>query len=366
MKPAYIFKTLAVCFLMAVTACSGNDGGEDSGTVSGDLTLSISKTVIEANGTDAVTVAVMKGETDITSQSKVYMEDPSGNTSSFKETSFSTTTEGDYVFYAYYEGVKTENIIVRAFKNIPSLPADSKPDQNTGFAKRVLAVQHTGTWCQNCPYMKKGIDAYLKANPDNCAVFVASHNGDTMAGDLSNSVNNYLSIGTLYPQFSVDLNSANKISGALSDANKQAEQIASLIDESASNGCKTGISVAAENVGNSVVVNVKVKSANVDNCRVAVWLLEDGIVAAQTGGSSTEVHNNVLRASSSTVAYGDRIQLDADGAGQNVCRLDVSGAHDLSNCRLVVFTAVPNASGRFVADNVVTCPLDGQTAFEYE
>lgn len=23
MKPAYIFKTLAVCFLMAVTACSG-------------------------------------------------------------------------------------------------------------------------------------------------------------------------------------------------------------------------------------------------------------------------------------------------------------------------------------------------------
>lgn len=88
MKPAYIFKTLAVCFLMAVTACSGNDGGEDSGTVSGDLTLSISKTVIEANGTDAVTVAVMKGETDITSQSKVYMEDPSGNTSSFKETSF--------------------------------------------------------------------------------------------------------------------------------------------------------------------------------------------------------------------------------------------------------------------------------------
>ena len=63
---------------MAVTACSGNDGGEDSGTVSGDLTLSISKTVIEANGTDAVTVAVMKGETDITSQSKVYMEDHSG------------------------------------------------------------------------------------------------------------------------------------------------------------------------------------------------------------------------------------------------------------------------------------------------
>lgn len=355
MKPAYIFKTLAVCFLMAVTACSGNDGGEDSGTVSGDLTLSISKTVIEANGTDAVTVAVMKGETDITSQSKVYMEDPSGNTSSFKETSFSTTTEGDYVFYAYYEGVKTENITVRAFKNIPSLPADSKPEQNTGFAKRVLAVQHTGTWCQNCPYMKRGIDAYLKANPDNCAVFVASHNGDTMAGEASNT-----------PSLSVDLNTSNMIQGALSDADKQAEQIASRVNEVAASGCKTAISVASENAGSSVVVNVKVKSANVENCRVAVWLLEDGIVAAQTGGSSTEVHNNVLLTSSSTVAYGDRIQLDADGAGQNVYRMDVSGAHDLSNCRLVVFTTVPNASGRFVVDNVVTCPLDGQTAFEYE
>lgn len=365
MKPAYIFKTLAVCFLMAVTACSGNDGGEGSGTVSGDLTLSISKTVIEANGTDAVTVAVMKGETDITSQSKVYMEDPSGNTSSFKETSFSTTTEGDYVFYAYYEGVKTENITVRAFKNIPSLPADSKPEQNTGFAKRVLAVQHTGTWCQNCPYMKRGIDAYLKANPDNCAVFVASHNGDTMAGEASNTINSYLTVSS-YPSLSVDLNTSNMIQGALSDADKQAEQIASRVNEVAASGCKTAISVASENAGSSVVVNVKVKSANVENCRVAVWLLEDGIVAAQTGGSSTEVHNNVLLTSSSTVAYGDRIQLDADGAGQNVYRLDVSGAHDLSNCRLVVFTTVPNTSGRFVVDNVVTCPLDGQTAFEYE
>lgn len=364
MKPAYIFKTLAVCFLMAVTACSGNDGGEDSGTVSGDLTLSISKTVIEANGTDAVTVAVMKGETDITSQSKVYMEDPSGNTSSFKETSFSTTTEGDYVFYAYYEGVKTENITVRAFKNIPSLPADSKPEQNTGFAKHVLAIQHTGTWCQNCPYMKRGIDAYLKANPDNCAVFVASHNGDTMAGEASNTINSYLTVRS-YPSLSVDLNTSNMI-GPLSDADKQAEQIASRVNEVAASGCKTAISVASENAGSSVVVNVKVKSANVENCRVAVWLLEDGIVAEQNGGSVNEVHNNVLRASSSTVAYGDRIQLDADGAGQNVYRMDVSGAHDLSNCRLVVFTTVPNASGRFVVDNVVTCPLDGQTAFEYE
>ena len=356
MKPAYIFKTLAVCFLMAVTACSGNDGGEDSGTVSGDLTLSISKTVIEANGTDAVTVAVMKGETDITSQSKVYMEDPSGNTSSFKETSFSTTTEGDYVFYAYYEGVKTENITVRAFK---------KPEQNTGFAKHVLAIQHTGTWCQNCPYMKRGIDAYLKANPDNCAVFVASHNGDTMAGEASNTINSYLTVRS-YPSLSVDLNTSNMIQGALSDADKQAEQIASRVNEVAASGCKTAISVASENAGSSVVVNVKVKSANVENCRVAVWLLEDGIVAEQNGGSVNEVHNNVLRASSSTVAYGDRIQLDADGAGQNVYRMDVSGAHDLSNCRLVVFTTVPNASGRFVVDNVVTCPLDGQTAFEYE
>lgn len=364
MKPAYIFKTLAVCFLMTVTACSGNDGGEDSGTVSGDLTLSISKTVIEANGTDAVTVAVMKGETDITSQSKVYMEDPSGNTSSFKETSFSTTTEGDYVFYAYYEGVKTENITVRAFKNIPSLPADSKPEQNTGFAKRVLAIQHTGTWCQNCPYMKRGIDAYLKANPDNCAVFVASHNGDTMAGEASNTVNSYLTVSS-YPLLSVDLNTSNTLQ-ALNDADLLAEQIAGRINQAKSSGCKTGISVASENAGSSVVVNVKVKLANVENCRVAVWLLEDGIVAAQTGGSSTEVHNNVLLTSSSTVAYGDRIQLDADGAGQNVYRLDVSGAHDLSNCRLVVFTTVPNASGRFVVDNVVTCPLDGQTAFEYE
>lgn len=162
---AYIFKTLAACFLMAFTACSGSDGGDalpgtdpdtDPGTeIEGDLSLSVSGTVIEANGTDAVTIAVMKGKTDITSSSKVYVVSPSGSTESFQGTSFSTTTEGDYIFYAYYGGEKTEDVTVRAFKDIPVLPADSKPDQSTDFVKRVLTIQHTGTWCQNCPYMKK-------------------------------------------------------------------------------------------------------------------------------------------------------------------------------------------------------------------
>lgn len=216
----YIFKTLAACFLMAFTACSGNDGGEtlpgtdpgtDPGTeIEGDLSLSVSGTVIEANGTDAVTIAVMKGETDITSSSKVYVVNPSGSTESFQGTSFSTTTEGDYIFYAYYGGEKTEDVTVRAFKDIPALPADSKPDQSTGFVKRVLTIQHTGTWCQNCPYMKKGIETYLQKNPENCAVFVASHNGDTMAGDASNAVNSYLTVNS-YPSLSVDLNTSNMI-----------------------------------------------------------------------------------------------------------------------------------------------------------
>lgn len=372
---AYIFKTLAACFLMAFTACSGNDGGEtlpgtdpgtDPGTeIEGDLSLSVSGTVIEANGTDAVTIAVMKGETDITSSSKVYVVNPSGSTESFQGTSFSTTTEGDYIFYAYYGGEKTEDVTVRAFKDIPALPADSKPDQSTGFVKRVLAIQHTGTWCQNCPYMKKGIDAYLQKNPENCAVFVASHNGDTMAGDASNAVNSYLTV-SYYPLLSVDLNTSNTLQ-ALNDADLLAEQIAARINQAESNGCKTGLSVAAtEPEGKIVTVNVKVKSANVSNCRVAVWVLEDGIVAAQTGGSSNEVHNNVLRASNSTSAYGDGIQLDSDGTGQNVYRVDVSAVSDLSKCRLVVFTSVPNASNRFVVDNVVTCSLGGQTSFDYE
>jgi len=370
----YIFKTLAACFLMAFTACSGNDGGEtlpgtdpgtDPGTeIEGDLSLSVSGTVIEANGTDAVTIAVMKGETDITSSSKVYVVNPSGSTESFQGTSFSTTTEGDYIFYAYYGGEKTEDVTVRAFKDIPALPADSKPDQSTGFVKRVLAIQHTGTWCQFCPNLIRGIESYQQKYPNSCAVFVAAHNSDELTSAASDKVTEYLTI-TNYPSFSVDF--GNVTVEYRTDAEQEAELLASKINQAESNGCKTGLSVAATEVeGQSVNVNVKVKSANVSNCRVAVWVLEDGIVAAQTGGSSNEVHNNVLRASNSTSAYGDGIQLDSDGTGQNVYRVDVSAVSDLSKCRLVVFTSVPNASNRFVVDNVVTCSLGGQTSFDYE
>lgn len=66
---------------------------------------------------------------------------------------------------------------------------------------------------------------------------MASHNSDTMAGDASNTVNSYLTVSS-YPSLSVDLNTSNMIKGALDDADKQAEQIASRVNEVAASGCK--------------------------------------------------------------------------------------------------------------------------------
>ena len=117
MKKFNLLGLLAMfCGCLCLSACSGNDGegeepgGNGGGTgIEGKLVLSASASYISNDGRDAAEFTVKKGDTDVTDKANIYQ----GNTL-LGGTVFTTTTVGEYTFFASYEGDISEKITIKA------------------------------------------------------------------------------------------------------------------------------------------------------------------------------------------------------------------------------------------------------------
>ena len=382
MKKFNLLGLLAMfCGCLCLSACSGNDGegeepgGNGGGTgIEGKLVLSASASYISNDGRDAAEFTVKKGDTDVTDKANIYQ----GNTL-LGGTVFTTTTVGEYTFFASYEGDISEKITIKAIVGgVPALPDDPQPDKFAGFKHRVLAVQSTGTWCQYCPFMTAGIKSYLSEEGNGeKTVFVAAHNGDGMANKYADAVNTWVGVNS-YPTLSLNLDSRNKVNHQ-NVPSVTASSIAGAVSTALRDNANVGISatvVGTEN-GGTLTVNAKVKIGTDAKYRIAAWLLEDGIQEAQTNSTGLtdkdnfSIHDNVLRISSATSAYGVQLgESDSSSKGsakEYVCTLSLADAKiaSLAKCRVVIFVTTPK-DGKFVVDNVITCPINGSVAFEYE
>lgn len=375
MKKLCLLNLLMVLFgCLFIVACSGSDGdgeepGGGGGTLSGNLVLSSSSLYINPDGKDATVLTVRMGDTDVTGKAKIYL-----NNAEFEGTSFTATKEGQYTFFASYETEISEKITIEAIDGMPAMPNDPQANKFDGFVHRVLAVQSTGTWCQYCPFMIAGIKSYLETNDNGNAIFVAAHNGDEMSNDYSNAVNKWLSISS-YPTLTLNLDSKNKV-GHQNAPTATAAAIGKAISATLKDDAFVGISAASVTKNNSkLTVRAKVKIGTEGQYRIAAWLLEDGIKADQENSTGLtddfSIHNNVLRASSATAAYGSQLGGSASLAKGTVaeyaCSFNLTAAKisSLAKCRIVLLVTTPK-NGKFIVDNVVTCPIDGNIAFGYE
>ena len=375
MKKLCLLNLLMALFgCLFIVACSGSDGdgeepGGGGGTLSGNLVLSSSSLYINPDGKDATVLTVKMGDTDVTDKAKIYL-----NNTEFEGTSFTATKEGQYTFFASYETEISEKITIEAIDGMPVMPNDPQANKFDGFVHRVLAVQSTGTWCQYCPFMIAGIKSYLETNDNGNAIFVAAHNGDEMSNDYSNAVNKWLSISS-YPTLTLNLDSKNKV-GHQNAPTATAAAIGKAISATLKDDAFVGISAASVTKNNSkLTVRAKVKIGTEGQYRIAAWLLEDGIKADQENSTGLKddysIHNNVLRASSATAAYGSQLggsaSLTKGTVAEYACSFNLTAAKisSLAKCRIVLLVTTPK-NGRFIVDNVVTCPIDGNIAFGYE
>ena len=252
---------------------------------------------------------------------------------------FAPAEAGEWSFSATLDGTESEPVTVTALVI---------SDEGKDFFRRSLVLDFTGTWCVNCPKMEAAIEESMAARPGRI-VPVSVH---CMAVDpmyvkpLSDNLVKQFSVKA-YPSAVVDLDPESLIT------TQSPELLLSHVDRLLeARGPAAGIRVESAVEGENYTLTVEMKAVRDGAYTLAALVLEDGTVAAQTGGTKDYVHNNILRSwtegESLTVKEGDK----------------ASGT----------FTGTVTAKSRFVVlvlrdglvDNVIGCAAGASVDWQYE
>ena len=287
-----------MAFLSAVVIMSSC--GEDVVEVGGmgvkmdGVVLTFDKSVIQADGSDAVSFKVYYQGSDVTGQATVFKVDGS----KYEQTGsvFSTDQVGNYSFQAAYKAGKSDFVAINAIsREIPSAAKDNEPS-NTSFVRRTFFNQHTGADCPNCPFMTYLIKRTLTDEVKDKVVLASVRNyaGEVDFANVPNPVSSW-------PYLHIDYDTTYPYNGTV-------DGLQSKIDEWTSAPAKVGISAnPIYYEDGQIIVKVSVKAAETDEYNVGLWLMQDNIYIKQqvasdrlhlldgTWGDEYHYHNNCVR-----------------------------------------------------------------------
>lgn len=380
-----MFKRIAYIFaLLAVAACSGTvDPEADKPDVpagnpmeevpEGVLRIFADKTEIAADGNEVVTFTVMFGKEDVsTSKSLILLREYEGEVKRSKASNkFSTVTAGTYSFTAeYYYGGKfyTDNSVTVEAK--PFFSGEAK-----AYERRVLGVYFTSTGCTSCPAATKGIKNLQDANPGMISVVAFhSHMGgieDPMTITETTLFNAVLGGFDGLPRLFWNMRKDTEFIGPTFDQGF-AEEIASYEPQ-------CGVSIKTEPIPDSYdgmpedhispyQIKVGITSNIPSVYRYLVFVVEDGIVAEQTGNRDY-VHSNVVRAvltSEKGDKINDNLPLTTGVEVTATKTLEISPEWNCDNIRIIVAATTSSDGGfSFVANNVAECKLGESVSYQY-
>ena len=321
---------LLLCFL-PMLSCVGQ---KDDPTP--ELRLVADLTAINVTAGEFATFTVYSGAEDVTAYAAIRnLTDGTpleGNV-------FAPAEAGEWSFSATLDGAVSEPVTVTALVI---------SDEGKDFFRRSLVLDFTGTWCVNCPKMEAAIEESMAARPGRIVpVSVHCMPVDPMyVKPLSDNLVKQFSVKA-YPSAVVDLDPESLIT------TQSPELLLSHVDRLLeARGPAAGIRVESAVEGENYTLTAEVKAVRDGAYTLAVLVLEDGTVAAQTGGTKDYVHNNILRSwtegESLTVKEGDK----------------ASGT----------FTGTVTAKSRFVVlvlrdglvDNVIGCAAGASVDWQYE
>ena len=157
----------------------------------GEPYVRASKSEIVADGIDAVTFTVFLDEEDITSQSNIWYEVGTNSAQVVDGASFTTTTAGDYRFFAVYNGVKSNTVDVKATAKQEEV---EKPIELTATE---LTIKANGIDFTQFSVTQEGVDVtdssiiYVDGGVLNGNKFVTTAAGDyvvyAMKGDVKSN-----------------------------------------------------------------------------------------------------------------------------------------------------------------------------------
>lgn len=373
----------AVMFLSCEgTLDDGSTPGENTGDVPGVFVIQADKSLIQSNGEDYVTFTVMLDDADVTAQSDFY--DAKGKPLTVKNGKFAVTEPGEYQVWANYETYNSEKVTIRAIPiPVPETPADPKPE-STDFKPRVLLVQFTATGCSYCPSMMDLLHPVLEneAYADD-VVWAAIHSSGLAASDpgyiTGAAVDKYTDyFRGVYPSLNFDMSNTMYYYQQSSSSKQISDQITACLGEK--DGAVAGIAVNSSFADNTVIAKVSVKSGQNREYRVGAFLLEDGLEATQTGATKDwmNTHNSVIRYIDASLPNPFGYSMGAIAEGKTSDYIFIWDLNQIwesmklywdpwveSNLRMVVFVTTVGADGYPKLNNVIQCPIAGQTPYEY-
>lgn len=337
----------AFAAMTALCSCNGlvDDEGFGNGHVaSGDLSLTVSATVIQANGEDEAKFEVLYLGEPVTEGVTIY--DGNNNVVDLPSLTFTAAEPGSYSFWAAYGTAYSETVTVTAIDfPVPVLPEDPDPD-NLSFSRRVMLTQFTGTGCGYCPGMITLLRSVLSEEAyASKTVLAAAHlyNSDDPAYLSSASLDDAMGVSS-FPSVVADMNtlftnytSQLGLRNLIDDSYERTEALA-------------GISASAS--------------------------IEDGIYGRQSNYNSASwtgdynTHDNCIRLADSKMSNMNYTghPLGTIAAGETaeyafVMTLDQSWVTD--SLHLVIFVTTPEGKS-WVVNNAVPCAVDGSVEYQYK
>ena len=281
-----------------------------------ELRLMADLTALNVTAGESATFTVYSGAEDVTAFAAIRNvtdgTDLEGNV-------FAPTEAGEWSFVATLDGAESEPLTVTAIEIA---------DEGKDFFRRSLVLDFTGTWCVNCPKMEAAIEQTMEARPGRIVpVSVHCMSVDPMyVKPLSDDLVRKFGVKA-YPSAVVDLDPESLITA------QSPELLQSHIDRLLeARGPAAGIRVESTVNEGGFTLKAEMKAVRDGTYTLAVLVLEDGTVAAQTGGTADYVHNNILRSwtegESLNVKEGDTASCDFTGTVTAKSRFVVLVLHD--------------------------------------
>ena len=322
---------LLLAFLPMLFSCVGQKDDPAA-----EVRLVADFTALDVKAGEFATFTVYAGAEDVTADATILnLTDGT----SLEGNVFAPTEAGEWSFAASIDGQRSEPVTITAM-----VIADEGKD----YYRRSLLLDFTGTWCVNCPDMQAAIEDAMAARPGRIVPVAVHCKADAMrVRPLCDDLVKQFGVDA-FPSVVVDMDPKSLFSKT------ESELIQSEVDRLLeARGLAAGIRVESVTEGASTTVTVTAKLVRGGDYTLSVITLEDGIVAAQTGGTEDYVHNNVLRDWKDSDVFPGRKEDDE-----------------------ITFTCTGSfpAKGRIVAlvsrggivDNVVTCAAGGSVDYQFE
>ena len=229
-------------------------------------------------------------------------------------------------------------------------PVVDPSGEGKDFFRRTLILDFTGTWCVNCPRMDAAIGAVMEDRPGRVVpVSVHCLSVDPMTVEpFSTSLQKRFGVSA-WPSAVVDLDPESLITASSS------ELLLSHMDRLLeARGTASGIRIESTLEDGTLTVKAGAKAVKDGEYTLGILLLEDGVVAKQTGAEDGDkhVHNNILRhwtdGDPVTLKEGETVELELTAT--------ITGQYRIA--------ALLCRAG--LVDNVVTCAAGASVDYQYE